>query len=338
LRLIRISITLYSLLVFIWIILYIFYGDHFWWLAIINSFTPWIFSPVVIIFPLTIYIYRRISWWRIFIPIVFFICLHGYLFLPNWTNVTITTDPSFTIMTFNMWGGSHTLATAQTIEQNGFPDIVVIQELSPIMEPLLLKTFGQVYPYHQLDSRMGGGGMGILSRYPLQVLDTKIAQTDRSFAQAVRVILGSRHLIVYNIHPVATNPLVAIEQGGSIADEVQQRGKERDQFVAALLADISQHGEPVIVAGDFNSTPYNNIYHVLTKGLNDTQITSGWGLRHTFPAYAGQFRGFPTPPRLMRLDMILVSPELVALDNFVAPNHGESDHLPVVGRLTWKAY
>lgn len=78
---------------------------------------------------------------------------------------------------------------------------------------------------------------------------------------------------------------------------------------------------PVVLAGDFNSSPWTYPFRQLTSaGLRDTQ--RGWGLQTTFPATAHQ---------LLRvsIDHVLVSPDVHVTDRRVGPPLG-SDHLPVV--------
>jgi len=72
--------------------------------------------------------------------------------------------------------------------------------------------------------------------------------------------------------------------------------------------------------------------------LKDVHGSVGWGFGHTFPAYAGSFRGIPIFSRQMRIDMIFYSPELAAVGTQVSATHGESDHLPVIAELVWLAY
>lgn len=92
----------------------------------------------------------------------------------------------------------------------------------------------------------------------------------------------------------------------------------------------------MIVVGDFNSTDQSEVYQLLGRVLTDAHRAVGWGLGHTFPAYAGSFRGIPILPWQMRIDMIFYSDEFAALRSQVGPTYGESDHLPVLAQLTWQ--
>jgi endonuclease/exonuclease/phosphatase family metal-dependent hydrolase len=82
---------------------------------------------------------------------------------------------------------------------------------------------------------------------------------------------------------------------------------------------------PLIVCGDFNSTPHNWVYGHLAEGLQDAfrQAGSGWGgTYHTRFPFA-------------RIDFVLVSPEWEIVSAHV-PGVVLSDHRPLVVRLRWR--
>ena len=74
----------------------------------------------------------------------------------------------------------------------------------------------------------------------------------------------------------------------------------------------------------------------MTGPLADAHQEAGWGLGHTFPAYGGRYLGIPIVPRQVRLDMILHTGDLVALDSRVGADPGASDHMPVLAELAWR--
>ena len=145
-------------------------GDHVWWLALLNAFVPFFFVPLLALLFIPV-VYRRRSFLFAFLPpLLIFLVLYGYFFLPS-RSVVRSTEPSITIMSFNIWGGSQERETAQVILKYGTPNIVVLQELAPSMAVLLRTDFAVAYPYQLLQPVDGYKGMGILSRYPLTPLD-----------------------------------------------------------------------------------------------------------------------------------------------------------------------
>lgn len=117
--------------------------------------------------------------------------------------------------------------------------------------------------------------------------------------------------------------------------EVQKSYQVRKQLIESLVTDIEKRDGPVIVVGDFNSTDQSDVYRLIRNRLLDAHRAAGWGWGHTFPAYAGNYRGVPIFARQMRIDMIFYSKEFTALDCRVGSSYGESDHLPVLAELTW---
>ena len=80
---------------------------------------------------------------------------------------------------------------------------------------------------------------------------------------------------------------------------------------------------PLIITGDFNSTPYNWAYRHIAQGLQDTFAAAGHGWGATYPAV--------TP--LVRIDYILASSHWEVLGTWVPSAATLSDHRPVVADL-----
>lgn len=97
---------------------------------------------------------------------------------------------------------------------------------------------------------------------------------------------------------------------------------ERTEEVRALRAAIEAEESPVIVAGDFNSTPYHWVYRHIVRGLTDVHLAAGQGWGGTWHSRLP----------FVRIDHILVSPELDVISAQVL-SADLSDHLPVVVEL-----
>jgi endonuclease/exonuclease/phosphatase (EEP) superfamily protein YafD len=262
--------------------------------------------------------------------------IYGKLFVPSLPASISVGETPLTIMSFNIWGGSHSEETVQVILSDDMPDTVALQELTPRMARVLVGEIGDMYPYRILAPASKTVGMGVFSRYPLTSLDTKAMPGSGWPVQAVQVNVGARSYVLYNVHLEPTNVLDYIEIGAPIAEEVEASFRTREQQARWLAADIADRQGPVIVVGDFNMTDQSDAYTILARHLYDSHHAVGWGLGHTFPAYAGNFRGLPIIPRQMRLDMIFYSEDFVALTSRVSFSHGESDHLPVLAQLAWR--
>ena len=82
---------------------------------------------------------------------------------------------------------------------------------------------------------------------------------------------------------------------------------------------------PILVCGDFNSTPHGWVYHHLAAGLTDVfgRIGRGWG------------NTYHTRRPFVRIDYVLVSPDWQPLVAEVL-DADLSDHRPLLVRLRWQ--
>ena len=324
---------IYAAIIILWFLLHGWFGDTLWWLALLNAFVPFFFLPLVILVPIC-FVYRDWRYWRsVLVPLVIFVFLYGELFLPN---VPVRNADSITVMTFNIWGGSQSTETAHVIVENGLPDIIALQELTPQMVNVFLEEIGDLYPYRLLSPEGTYRGMGVLSRFPLTEIDTRHLAHPWWQVQAMRIETPAGPFTLYNVHPDATNVLVYIEEERDIPAEVRSSMALRQQTIEMLVADFSQRDGPIVVVGDFNSTDQSDVYALMRQHLTDAHRASGWGLGHTFPAYGGSFRGIPIFPLQMRLDMVFLSKDFQAARTWVSQAYGESDHRPLLTEFVWR--
>lgn len=326
---------LYAIFIVLWFILHLMFGDSIWWLALLNVFAPFFFLPLIVLLPLSIFWRRRSVWLSTVLPVLVFLWLYGRLFWPFRPQIPITTEVPFTVMSFNIWGGSRSAETVQVIRDSELPDVVAIQELTPEMVEVLVSVIGDVYPYRLLSAGAGYKGLGILSRYPLTEIDSASLDDPNWQVQIAQIVRDNHAFTFYNVHTQSSNLLLYLQEGSSVADEVQTSFRIRQSLTQRLMADIANRNGAAIVAGDFNSTDQSEVYALLTQQLADAHVVAGWGFGHTFPAYAGNYRGIPIPPLEMRLDMILYSRQMTALSSWTGTTYGESDHLPVFAKLAW---
>lgn len=101
----------------------------------------------------------------------------------------------------------------------------------------------------------------------------------------------------------------------------QVRAREIEKIKALLR---NEH-LPLIVSGDFNSTPHNSAFYGLLDGLQDAFKVAGHGWGATYHARLP----------LARIDHVLVSPEWKVVSAHVA-SAPFSDHRPLVVRLRWR--
>jgi len=102
----------------------------------------------------------------------------------------------------------------------------------------------------------------------------------------------------------------------------------RAQQARLIRRQIAREPHPVIVVGDFNSTPHQWAYRHIAQGLQSaaTQRIAGWTA--TFPAQRP----------LVRIDHVLAGPAWQITDARVPPPTRPpiSDHRAVVAQLRWR--
>jgi endonuclease/exonuclease/phosphatase (EEP) superfamily protein YafD len=325
---------LYTSLMAAWFWLRLWFGDQLWWLALISAFAPFLFVPMPGFVALAYAWRRRMLWLATLLPLVLFLWLYGSYFLPALPLSPAT--PTFTVMSFNIWGGSRLPETARIILENGSPDVVALQELRPRMAELLLQEVGHLYPYQLISTSGRGNGNGILSRYPLK--EIPLPADLLGFHGEIRLVeieVDEQTITLYNVHPRSTNVLALLRQRRILSSFVNLTFDLRTQQFKKVMTHVRNHSGPVLVVGDFNSTEQSDVYALLSQHLTDAHQAVGWGFGHTFPAYQGRFRNIPIYPRLVRLDMIFYSEHFWAVRSWVGKTGGESDHLPIFAQLTW---
>jgi len=202
------------------------------------------------------------------------------------------------------------------------PDVVALQELDVerarsgrVDQPrTLAEQLGMQLAFCSARECDGGRyGNAVLSRHPIEVmraacLPQRGQRREQRAVQWVRVQAPGLLLNVVNTH-------LGLDHG------------ERMQQAAAILGSEWVHEAralgPTVLCGDFNAGPRSAVYRKLTSELRDAQrLVPGRGPRGTFPSLLP----------LLRIDHVLVSPELHVRRCTVAASWRAklaSDHLPL---------
>jgi len=191
------------------------------------------------------------------------------------------------------------------------PDILLLLEVTPVHFNQL-QSLIQIYPYHTEKRSFGGPDIGFvfLSKFP--ILDSSVTQLSAvcNFVLEARIEINEKPVIFYGVH--ARRP----DLGNYI--------ERKNQFLW-LARHIKNQSLPVIVAGDFNATPYSPIFRELvdTTGLNDSREGFGW-----LPSWPTYF-----PPLWIPIDHVLLTPGIQVLKRTTGSYIG-SDHYPVITELS----
>lgn len=217
-------------------------------------------------------------------------------------------EPNFRLLTFNVWFRNPDLAhTAAYLEQSQ-ADVVVLQELTPpqaeILRPLL-----PTYPHYYIEpSRMGAA---VFTKWP--VISAESVPLAEEGAIAARMQIDWRGLPVTVLGVHLNWPLGP------------RNSAYRNEELAGVVAFAKTQQGPLIVAGDFNLTPWSEYFRAALANSRLHDAARGFGLARSWPA---QFA-----PLGIRIDHCLLSPHWRSVSTHPGPWLG-SDHLPLLAELS----
>lgn len=217
----------------------------------------------------------------------------------------------FRVITFNTWFRNHDYAAIGRFLERSQADVIVLEELSRD-EGLRLADFLSSYP-HSYNQPLPHGVI-VFARWPI-VSAESIALTDGP-RLAARVTLDWHGTQVTVLGAHLHWPL-----GPATT-------RRRNGELAGIASFAQEHEGPLIVAGDFNVTPWSQNFRTALEHSGLTDCAAGHGLAPSWPA---QF-----PPLGIRIDHCWASQHWRSIDVRLGPSLG-SDHLALIADLAWVA-
>jgi endonuclease/exonuclease/phosphatase family metal-dependent hydrolase len=169
-----------------------------------------------------------------------------------------------------------------------------------------------------LDYQGGDYGIAALSRWPIEDAETVPLPTSPHADRGVKMYEPR-----VAIHFVTVTPLGRIHVAGTHlgAEEVSTF---RDQEAQALLDHLRTHvpaGAPLVIGGDFNSTPDSDVHTLFASVFTDSWQQCGSGSGFTFPADSS----------VRRIDYLYLRG--LSCTRAEVPITQASDHRPLVATL-----
>lgn len=297
----------------IWLSLRSLFFDRFWWLALLNTFAPYLFLPIVVLLPLAFWTRNR----RLLVALSLGCLLFVVLFPPRLNFATTARrETMLRVMTFNvLWSNQDYTKIAQMLRAMD-ADVVGIQELQPRELPNLLKAISPSYPYHAIHPVKRFHTVALFSRLPIEsVKPLPYPPIERGLQATVRY--GNQGISVLVTHLTPNN--IPLDQ---LVTETIDRYTRRAVETTFLTKFISDQSLPTLMLCDCNMTDSSETYHELRKVLKDSFQERGQGIGHTLINSS-----IPFP--VQRLDYVWHTSALQPLEAFVGSDGG-SDHLPVV--------
>ena len=249
--------------------------------------------------------------WLLLATLAPFTAVNGAAVAPYWPreSVVVAAPDAVEVMTANLYGGNYEYSRFVDVVERERPDVLLLLEYNSRWASAL-GPFSAEYPHQIVAAREDYFGIALFSRVPL----IRASVVDLLGVPAIDARLdlganGAARIIGVHFQP----PMSAREAG--------ERNAQLD-LVGELAIDESG---PLIVAGDFNVTPYSP---VLADWLERTDLTDarrGRGFGASWPSSL-PFLGIP-------IDHVFISEDFLVTAHYYGPAFG-SDHYPVVTQIS----
>jgi endonuclease/exonuclease/phosphatase (EEP) superfamily protein YafD len=320
----------------------------FWWAEFIATGLPYL-SMALLIATIVIALVRR---WRLLTVHLVLVLLAGIRFLSLGGGAEPQPD-DLVVLTFNTSQGAGARAEEQayaitTLMRSEEPDLIALQEASVEFYPtgrrvrpaVSIQALVDSLGYHIIGP--SGGREATYTKKPVLAHVELLEQTKRMLregdpdAGVVRTHFRwqDREAVHYNLHLRSFGNDKPWEDEGRNLYSLSFWKRYLRQYRAAYLnraaemqkirAMLAQETLPVIVSGDFNSTPHNHAFYGIAQGLQDAFKVAGRGWGATYRA----------DKPLARIDHVLASDEWQIVEAHVT-KADHSDHRAVVVRLRW---
>lgn len=264
---------------------------------------------------------------------------------------------TFRLMTFNVppsLGARRSPAAMADLMRREAPDVLAFQEsrlqteggvgrVSASIRGLLDASMGyrlpQIVPsgatvQQPVVGRMRLDSMSVHSLPPAGESDARSRYT------RTRFMWRGRAAVLYNVHlhsvgqerpwTMLPDEWTSLDRWRTFLRTYREGALRRAQQARLIRRRVERERHPVLIVGDFNSTPHQWAYRHLAQGLQSAvdRRVRGWG--GTFPAQQP----------LVQIDHVLVAPAFqitAARIPAFAATEPISDHRPVVADLRWKA-
>jgi vancomycin resistance protein VanJ len=296
-----------------------------WWLDLANIFALYLFAPLLLLAPITYLVSARQLRGAAGLALVAFFGLFGPRLIPP--AAQITEGARLSVATFNL---HYALDEAQLVDRIAairaqHADVVALQELSIPAAAAIQGDLKRDYPYQALDPSESFTGMGVISRYPLEVLPP----TKGLPAQRALLRMGSQEVTLINVSlrsPEIKQRRLPIL--GWVKGIGGYRTGKRSHDIERLLQVIDRVRGPLVVAGDFNLSDREPDYAQFAARLHDAYRETNWGFGYTFPSSV-RLGVAPISFPLIRIDYVWSGGGVVPAATRVACGNG-SDHCLVV--------
>lgn len=282
-----------------------FFGAYAWWLDVLADFKVQYALAAALLFGAAAVLRRK----KEAVLALALLIANGWTVYSYWA-IAGETPVALKIVSFNVNFKNPEIAPALDFLRRENADVVVVVEVNEVWRKAF-KRLSDIYP-HQLfgplsqDRRHIPQGIGLLAKRAWRETGVEWSEvSDRAYAVWARFPASSPGLTVAAVH--LNNPF--FHPAGHQKAEAE-----------SLASMVKRFDGPVIVAGDFNMTPFSTRYGRLLKESGLRRATGG--LNTTWPSLV--------TPLGLALDHFLVGAKVKRAAMRVGPRLW-SDHRPIVG-------
>ena len=245
---------------------------------------------------------------------------------------------SYNVRLFNKfeWSEKNTVAVeiSDFVKEKN-PDIVCIQEFSNANEFDYSKY---KFNYIVMTGDKIKSGQAILSKYKIIKKGEIVFPNSANNAIFADVLIKKDTVRVYSIHLQSIKISPDVHEISEDINEINQQKSEKmfkriskafkqQQLQAQLIADHKKNCKhPVLICGDLNNSAFSYVYRIINQDLNDSFEIAGSGFGKTY-----DFNYYPA-----RIDYIFASNEFEIKHFQSFPEVEDSDHFPIIARISLK--
>lgn len=222
---------------------------------------------------------------------------------------------TYRLMTFNVFGRNEVPVSLAENVIAVDPDIVALQEYSPHVRSVLHPLLAERYPHFQYCAGGQRAFVGIYAKIPFQPLEqdacsSSIMSTDRTARIIVRFdVEGAADFSLATTHNDWPAPIT----------------RQAVQF-STLRDALSTVEPPLILVGDFNSTPWS---YALRNFVSEAGLIRHTHNLPTFPTLWHYLRDWRQMIPILPIDHVMTRGNIVIHDLQTGEPSG-SDHLPII--------
>ena len=250
-----------------------------------------------------------------------FLCAILSVQLISWYSIRLPSanTANYKVISANVWVDNTDASRTLDFVKKEQPDLALFMEVNDVMGQQLEEALTTILPYSSNQLTPYRLGTVLYSKTPLSNVQLQKFNTRSAVNMTAQVEALGKSISVVGIHPF---PPVRPDM---FAD--------RNQAFAAVSEYVKAQSDPVILAGDFNTTMWSPYYRRLVRKTGLKNSRDGFGILPTWPSSLSYLR-LPKLKALTRLvqipiDHCLASRSLKVVGMHTGPNLG-SDHLPIV--------